>query len=108
MAQSYQVVITPRAEDSLEQIIDYLLETTSIKTARKVRDAIEEAIASLAHMPESKGLLRGIGEKKIVYRRVLVWNYRIIFTVKEKELIVLVVEIDHQSMDTKHLDDILE
>ena len=93
MAPAYKVVVTARAEASLERIVEYLILNTSYEQAEKVRDAIEEAIASLAERPEANGLLRGNTDPQIVYRRVLVWSYRIIFTIEENELIVLVVEI---------------
>lgn len=103
MAPRYKVVVTQRAVNSLERIVDYLILKESYERAEKVRNAIEAAIADLAKMPESKGLLKGNPDPQIVYRRALVWPYRIIFTVEEDELIVLVVEIDHQKMSPEKL-----
>lgn len=41
-----------------------------------------------------------------VYRRVLKWSYRIIFTIEEEELRVLVVRVDHEKSDPVKLQDL--
>jgi len=99
----YKVVITPRAEASLEKILDYLAEEVSLQTALKVRDKLEEAIRSLAKMPQRNTILTDISDEQIVYRRVQRWNYRVIYTVEENELLVLVVEVDHAKRDPEKL-----
>ena len=106
MAQTYKIVVTQRAQDSLELIVDYLREQSSDETARKVRDAIEKAMADLARMPSAHGLLKGTKNSFIVYRRVLVWSYRIIYTIEEDELLVIVIDIDHESMNPVSLEDL--
>ena len=105
MGQTYQVVLTPGAQADIKNIYDYLLENASYQTAERVKAGIEEEIAKLAQMPESRGLLRGT-TSKTVYRRVLKWSYRIIFTIEEEELRVLVVRIDHTKSDPARLEDI--
>jgi len=105
MGQTYQVVLTPGAQADLKNIYDYLLENVSYETAERVRLGIEEEIIRLSQMPESRGLLRGT-TSKTVYRRVLKWSYRIIFTVKEEALLVLVVRIDHAKSDPVKLEDL--
>jgi plasmid stabilization system protein ParE len=59
-------------------------------------------------MPESRGLLQGAKGKKIVYRRVMKWAYRIIFTIieSESEKQVLVVRIDHSKRNPASLKDL--
>ena len=44
MADTYKVITTPPANQSLENIIDYLRENASDETAKKVRDGILAAI----------------------------------------------------------------
>lgn len=105
MGQIYQIVLTPGAQADIKSIYDYLLEHASYQTAEHVKSGIEEEIAKLAHRPESRGLLRGT-TSKTVYRRVLKWSYRIIFTIEEEELRVLVVRIDHVKSDPVKLGDL--
>jgi mRNA-degrading endonuclease RelE of RelBE toxin-antitoxin system len=56
-------------------------------------------------MPESRGLLQD-ATSNTVYRRVLKWSYRIIFTIEEEELRVLVVRVDHEKSDPVKLQDL--
>ena len=105
MGQTYQVVLTPGAQADIKSIYDYLLENVSYQTAERVKAGIEEEIVKLAQMPESRGLLRGT-TSNTVYRRVLKWSYRIIFTIEEEELRVLVVRIDHEKSDPNRLKDL--
>jgi plasmid stabilization system protein ParE len=100
---AYKVIVTPRAEASLEKIIDYIAEDASYQTALKVRDAIEEVINGLSKMPQRNSILREISDEDIIYRRVLKWKYRIIYTIEENELLVLVVEIDNTKRDPEGL-----
>ena len=58
-------------------------------------------------MPERNGLLNGVDNLAITYRRVLKWSYRIIYTIEEEELTVIVVEIDHSRRNPKELEQIL-
>lgn len=106
MANIYKVVVTDDAKNNLREIIEYLGENASYDVAEKVRDAIEGEIAKLAEMPQSKGLLQGVKAKKFAYRRILKWSYRIIFTIVETELVVLVVRIDHAKNDPGKLENL--
>ena len=106
MAEAYKIVVTQRAQDSLELMVDYLRENASDRTAEKVRDAIEKAMADLAKMPTANALLKGTKNSFIVYRRVLVWSYRIIYTIEEDELLVIVIDIDHAKMNPVRLEDL--
>lgn len=105
MGSIYQVVLTPGAQADIKSIYDYLLEKASYQTAERVRSGIEEEIVKLAQMPESRGLLRGT-KSKAVYRRVLKWSYRMIFTIEENEQRVLVVRIDHAKSGPARLEDL--
>ena len=105
MGQIYQVVLTPGAQADIRSIYDYLLENATFQTAERVKEGIEEEIAKLAQMPESRGLLWGT-TSKTVYRRVLKWFYRIIFTIEEEELRVLVVRIDYAKSDPAKPEDL--
>ncbi|MEM6318615.1 MAG: type II toxin-antitoxin system RelE/ParE family toxin [Bacteroidota bacterium] len=106
MAQIYQVVITDRAKESLRKIIAQVRERASIEVARKVKDGIENEITSLNYMPTKNSILRGINDKNITYRRILKWSYRIIYTIEEDKLMVIVVEIDYARSNPKKLEDL--
>jgi plasmid stabilization system protein ParE len=68
-----------------------------------VRDELEKAIRSLSKMPQRNTILPDISDEQIVYRRIQRWNYRVIYTIEENELLVLVVEVDYAKRDPEKL-----
>lgn len=105
MVERYEVVITSRAEESLEQIILSLEERASYEIADRVRKGLLESIAKLERHPESNSIVQEISDEKVTYRRVLKWSYRIIYTVEEVVKIVFVLDIDSPRRDPKNLKD---
>lgn len=103
MAEIYQINVSPRAAEKLEDIVYYVQEKASEQTAEKVRKGIIEAIKSLAKMPTAHPLVPEISTELVAFRRIMKWSYRIIYTIKEKELTVLVVEINHEKEDLEKL-----
>ena len=107
MAQKYQVVITPQAEVSLESLINFLLETATDEIAERIRSGIIAEIKGLSEMPHRHGLLKGVEDTVISYRRILKWSYRIIFFIEEEDSLVFVVEIDHSKRNPEELKNVL-
>lgn len=95
----YKVVVSPRAQTSLRRIYDYLQETASKDIAIKVRKGITEAIKSLSSLPYSHEMEHDISDEQTVFRRILKWDYRIIYFIEESEVVVTVVEILHNSQN---------
>lgn len=109
MDEAYEVVITPRAEASLEEILVYLIENVSMKTAERVRRKLLEVIYNLDKMPTANPVVGDIiSPKGIVYRRALALSYRIVYTIKEEQLQVLVLEIHHTKRDPKVISESFE
>ena len=94
----YNIVITAQAKRSLQQIHDYIEEERSVQAAKKVTQGIRDAIAKLAKNPDSNGPANDLNDENIIYRRVLVWNYRVIFRIEEDKLEVIVIEILNMKM----------
>lgn len=101
----YKVTVSDEAKASLQKIYYWLRENESLTTARKVRDGILDTIDSLAAMPQRHGIAREIDNDQIVYRRVLKWSYKIVFTIDEDEIEVLVVDIVHSKQHPQRLHD---
>lgn len=97
----YKVVVTPRAQTSIRRIVDRLRATVSRQTADHVLKGINSSIKKLVSFPESHEVEHLISDEIIEYRRILQWDYRIIFTVDNDEIIVSVVDVvsSHQSED---------
>jgi len=105
MGPSYQIVLSSTAQANLRDIYDYLHDHVSFETAEHVKDGLEAEIAKLSQSPEANGLLQG-HSSKTVYRRVLKWSYRIIFTVEEKQLVVEIIRVDSQKTNPANLEDL--
>ncbi|MEL7221498.1 MAG: type II toxin-antitoxin system RelE/ParE family toxin [Bacteroidota bacterium] len=99
MVKKYKVVVTPRAQNAIRRIYDRLCLTESKTIATKVRRAINDTIKSLKTFPyshEAEHLLNDGDHEK--FRRALQWDYRIIYSIDEEEVIVSVVEVLHSAM----------
>jgi len=103
MAERYEVIITNEAEESLEQIIQYIEKEVSYQTANRVRLALLQAIEKLEYHPESNGIVQEISDETVTFRRVLVWAYRIIYTIEDSVKIVFVLDVDHTNRDPERL-----
>lgn len=101
----YKVSVSDEAKASLRNIYGWLKENESLQTAQKVRDGILDAIDELAKMPQRHGIAKEIENDQIIYRRVLKWSYKVIFTIDEDEIEVLVVDIVHAKQNPKRLQD---
>jgi plasmid stabilization system protein ParE len=101
----YKVVISDEAKANLQRIFAYLRDEESMVVAEKVRDGIIETIEELSTLPHRHGIVNEISDEKVVYRRALKWSYKIIFTVDDDEVLVLVVDIIHAKRNPQYLKD---
>lgn len=95
----YQVRITPGARRDLNNIVQYLRRKESATVATKVRQGIMEAIDYLQTFPERHPIFHEASTEQVVFRRMRQWRYKIVFTVDNDELIVLVLKIYHGHQD---------
>lgn len=104
----YQVVVTPEARDGLRQIVEYLEDNVSLRTAEKVRQAILDGIQTLFDRPESHGRVQELLDEDIEYRRVLVLKNkcRIIFTIIETKTEVRVIDISRSGRGPEYFDEV--
>lgn len=103
MDETYEVIITPEANQNLKFIIDYLMENETWTLAERVKKELLNEIKSLSKMPSANGILHEISDKKLVFRRRLKWHYRIIFLIEEKEKLVFIVAIDSTKQNPSKL-----
>lgn len=105
MGPTYQIILSKAAIKNLRDIYEYLYDNVSFETAEYVKEGLEAEIAKLAQSPEANGLLQG-HNSAVVYRRVLKWSYRIIFTVEEEQLVVEIIRVDNQKMNPANLENL--
>ena len=95
MALRYKVIITPDAQQCIQDITGYLAENVSLETATKVNQAIIDSINSLKTFPERNDVAKNISKRSTIYRRVMAMSYRIVYTVNKDEVQVIVVDVDY-------------
>lgn len=98
----YKVVVTPRAQTSIRRIVDRLRASVSKQTADHVLKGINGAIKNLVTFPESHEVEHLVSDEITKYYRILQWDYRIIYTIDQDEIIISVVDVvsSHQSEET--------
>ena len=75
--------------------IEYLPPARKVieKLSRSVQHRILEKIGSLAHDPRPPGCVKLTGQDAY---RIRVGDYRVIYTIEDKQLIVLVIDVGHR------------
>lgn len=87
----YQVVWTDNALKELYAIRDFIQKQSDTGAAKTVQE-ITNLAGSLNTMPERGQVERSIS-KRMVYRYLKKWNYKIIYTIEEGEKRVVIVKI---------------
>jgi len=103
MDETYEVILTTKAEKNLNDILDYFLDNVSFEAAQKIRLGLLEEIEFLSTMPTANGIAHELSEENLTYRKRQKWNYRIIFLIDEIEKIVFVTAIQNTKQNPKRL-----
>ncbi|WKY49080.1 type II toxin-antitoxin system RelE/ParE family toxin [Eubacteriaceae bacterium ES3] len=97
---TYRIDISKPAENDLRDIILYISSQLSAPmTATKMMDTIEEALLSLAEMPEKYPLVRDESLSSMGYRKLLIKNYIAFYTIDELLKVVNVERILYARRD---------
>ncbi|MDD3654773.1 MAG: type II toxin-antitoxin system RelE/ParE family toxin [Desulfotomaculaceae bacterium] len=100
----YKIAVSEPAENDLRDIVRYIsAQLSAPMTALKMMDTIEEAIAGLSDMPEKYPLVSDDRLKVMGYRKLLVKNYIVFFSVDDKSNIVDVERILYARRDWLHI-----
>jgi addiction module RelE/StbE family toxin len=81
----YRVNVSETAENDLRDIVRYIsAQLSAPMTALKMMETIEEAMAGLSNMPQSHPRVLDDRLFSIGYRKLIVKDYIIFFTIDEK------------------------
>lgn len=97
----YQVILSHAAEESLTNIIRWITDNDSASKAHHVLDELVERIRSLETLPERGNLVKeaaGFGSNTV--REIFFKPYRIIYSIKETEVLILLVADGRRDMQT--------
>jgi len=96
----YKIDITEPAEDDLRDIIRYIsAQLEAPITAENILDAIVSAVEGLSYMPGNKPLVSDERLASLGYRKLIVKNYIIFFTIDEINKVVNIERILYARRD---------
>jgi plasmid stabilization system protein ParE len=101
---NYKIAVSEPAENDLHDIVRYIsAQLSAPMTALKMMDTIEEAIAGLSDIPKKYPLVSDDRLKAMDYRKLLVKNYIVFFSLDDKSNIVDVERILYARRDWLHI-----
>lgn len=101
---NYRVDVSEPAENDLRDIVRYIsAQLSAPMTALKMMDTVEEAIMGLAVMPQKCPPMTDERLAMMGYRKLLVKNYIVFFTIDEKSKVVDVERILYARRDWHHI-----
>ncbi|MGI6587267.1 MAG: type II toxin-antitoxin system RelE/ParE family toxin [Peptococcia bacterium] len=96
----YRADVSEPAENDLRDIVSYIYAQLSAPmTALKMMNILEDAIASLADMPQKCSLVTDERLASMGYRKLVVKNYIIFFTIDEQSKTVDIERILYARRD---------
>lgn len=85
--EQYKMIITPTAVKEINKIYDYISEDLYARNAAKsIMQKIEIAIQKLKYAPKIYMQIEKTDESERIYRRIVVKNYIILYTIDEKNM----------------------
>ncbi|MGN1301235.1 MAG: type II toxin-antitoxin system RelE/ParE family toxin [Clostridia bacterium] len=87
----YKVIITPTAYREINKIYDYITEELYAKNAANdLMEKVEEEVQRLKYAPKIHTEIEKIDELKRNYRRIVIKNYIILYTIDEEKNVVFI------------------
>lgn len=87
----YRVIITPTAYKEMNKIYNYITEDLCAENAaRRLMEKVEEEVQKLKCAPKIHTEIKKFDELKRNYRRIVINNYVLLYTINEEENIVFV------------------
>ena len=98
VTSQYKVIITPTALREMYRIYDYILSDLYADTAaEELMDLVEEKVQNLKYAPRIYAETGKIDELRRRYRRIVVKNYIILYTIDEHNNVVYVAHMYYGS-----------
>lgn len=102
-----KLVLTERAENSLEEITDYYLTEHSVERATKVIQSIDDALNKIVASPKSYPVCFDVKNPSENIRQIIVHHtFKIVYRIQKNKIEVL--EIFHGKRNPELLGDIAE
>lgn len=88
----YQIEYKPAVER-------FLIKLKSNKLSEEILNAVDD----LANNPRPDGVTKLKGSKKQIYYRIRINDYRIVYQIQDKQLIIMIMRIGHRKEIYKEL-----
>ncbi len=87
----YNVIITPTAYREISRIYEYITEDLCAENAAKrIMKKVEEEIQKLKYTPRMHQRIKKIDDLKRTYRRIVIKNYVLLYTIDEETRTVFI------------------
>ncbi|MCM1107274.1 MAG: type II toxin-antitoxin system RelE/ParE family toxin [Blautia sp.] len=104
MNDNYNIIYSPQAKDDIKNIYSYIaFELQVPDTARKQINRIREKIRSLDLMPARYGIVDWEPWQSMSMHKLLVDNFIVYYTAHSDTLIVTIIRIVYERMDTQSI-----
>lgn len=98
--EGYKVFVSEPAENDLRDIVRYIFSQLNAPiTALRMMELFEESMFGLANMPQRCPLVSDERLQQIGYRKLIVKDYIVFFSINEKEKVVDIERILHARRD---------
>lgn len=98
--KQYKIVFTNDARKEMDDIYYYISDKLyALKAAKKLMRKVDNAIQNLKDMPKRYATIKKFDELKLEYRRILIDNYAVIYTIDGKKKIIYIVHMYYGGSD---------
>ena len=102
--KQYKIIFTNDAITEMKSIFDYISkELYTPNAAKNLMLKIDESIENLKSMPNAYRIIKRYDELNLVYRKIIVKKYSIIYTINETEKKVYIIHLYHSKQDYLNL-----
>lgn len=92
--KQFKIVFTNDCKQEIDNIYNYISNNLyAPKAAKKLMNKVETTVQSLKDMPEAYRTIKKYSEFGMKYRRIVINNYVIIYTISEEKNTVYIVHM---------------
>lgn len=96
----YKIIFTNDAILEMKDTFEYISQTLYAPNAAKnIMASIDESIDNLKYMPNAYKVIKRYDELNLEYRKIIVKNYSIIYTVNEEKKQIYIAHLYHGRRD---------
>lgn len=97
---NYKIIITPTAYKEINKIYDYITEELYAKSAAKrLMEKVENEVQKLKYAPKIHTEIEKYDELKRNYRRIVINNFIILYTIDENNMVVYISHMYYGGRD---------